>query len=53
MQLLTKGCNPKPPMPSSVLNAQIVKMIPACVSRSFSLVVGCVQFVCVHVEVMW
>ena len=39
-QLLTKGCCPSPAIPSSVLKILTVKLIPACVSRAFNLVVA-------------
>jgi len=51
MQLLTKGSGPSPLIPSSVLNTQLVKLIPASISNSFNLAMAC-DCACVR-EAKW
>jgi len=52
IQLLTKGSGPSPYLiPSSVLNTQLVKLIPASISNSFNLAMAC-DCACVR-EVKW
>ena len=45
--LLTKGCSPNTPIPSSVLNVVSLKLIPSSVSKSFSWSMVC-GYVCMY-----